>query len=176
MTNIFSLPQEVEQALARYYACFDPDTGELAVSEEDLKIVQSALEELQNQSDEILKWYLEDRANRIARTAMFNSEVERLNAHLNREAKHIDRADMLIGRAFERVYEGKSVNIGTFTLSYRKSEAILIENESRIPSEFLKVPEPPTPKPDKTAIKDALKAGKEVPGASIETRQNLQIK
>lgn len=124
MPNIYNLPQEVEKALNAYYDCFDPDTGELAVSEEELTAAQSALEELQNQSDEILKWYLEDRANRLARIAMFENEVDRLKAHLKREAREVDRTNLLIGRAFERVYAGKPLNIGTFTLSYRNSAAV----------------------------------------------------
>lgn len=36
--------------------------------------------------------------------------------------------------------------------------------------------EPPPPAPDKKAIADAIKAGTAVPGAHVETRQNLQIK
>lgn len=105
MTNIFNLPQEVETALERYYSCFDPDTGEVTVTDDELRAAQDGLEELQNRSDEILGWYLEDRENSVARTKMFTSQIERMSAHLARETKRIERSEMLIQRAFERVYE-----------------------------------------------------------------------
>ena len=40
----------------------------------------------------------------------------------------------------------------------------------------MKQPEPPPPAPSKSLIGDALKAGKTVPGAHLDTRMNLQIK
>ena len=59
-------------------------------------------------------------------------------------------------------------------LSYRKSEAVVFTDEEAIPAEYKK--EKVTVSVDKTEIKKALKAWTEVPGAMIETRQNLQIK
>lgn len=61
-------------------------------------------------------------------------------------------------------------------LSFRKSTAVVIDEPGLIPAEFMRQPEPPPPAPSKTLIGDALKAGKEVPGARLETRANLQIK
>jgi len=62
------------------------------------------------------------------------------------------------------------------TLSFRKSSAVVIDEPGLIPAEFMRQPEPPPPSPDKKAIADAIKAGQEVQGAHVETRQNLQIK
>ena len=61
-------------------------------------------------------------------------------------------------------------------LSFRKSTAVVIDEPGLIPSEFMKQRDPPPPAPSKTLIGVALKAGREVPGAHMETRQNLQIK
>lgn len=61
-------------------------------------------------------------------------------------------------------------------LSFRKSTAVVIDEPGLIPAEFMKQPDPPPPAPSKTLIGDALKAGRDVPGARLETRQNLQIK
>jgi uncharacterized protein YlxW (UPF0749 family) len=61
-------------------------------------------------------------------------------------------------------------------ISFRKSEAVVINEPGLVPSEYMRTPEPPPPQPDKTAIKTALKAGQEVPGAHLDVRQNLQIK
>jgi hypothetical protein len=61
-------------------------------------------------------------------------------------------------------------------LAFRKSSAVAIDEPGLIPVEFMRQPEPPPPSPDKKAIADAIKAGHEVPGAHLETRQHLQIK
>lgn len=55
-------------------------------------------------------------------------------------------------------------------LSFRKSEAVVIVGD--VPEKYLKV----KTEPDKTAIKAALKAGADVPGAHIEQREGLVIK
>jgi hypothetical protein len=158
MSNIYTIPAEVEQALADYYACFDPDTGELIVEEALLIIAQNRLADLGQKSENMLQWYLNDRANRKAESVALSSEIERLQKRLASETRRIDRAENLIEFAFTRIYDGKPVSIGTFTVSYRKSEAVQITDESRIPEDFLRIPEPLKPSPDKTKIKEAIKS------------------
>ena len=68
----------------------------------------------------------------------------------------------------------EKLNTNIYALSYRKSESIEIQNEKMIPQEFIK--EKITVAPDKIAIKEAIKKWQEVPGATIITKQNLQIK
>lgn len=58
-------------------------------------------------------------------------------------------------------------------LSFRASSAVAIDEPDMIPAEYMRQP---PPVPDKKAIADAIKGGADVPGARIETRQNLQIK
>jgi hypothetical protein len=79
-------------------------------------------------------------------------------------------ARCLEAASIERV-EGPGV-----VLSWRKSSAVVIDEPDLIPAEFMRTPEPPPPTPDKTAIAAAVKAGREVPGAHVEHRRNLQIK
>lgn len=54
--------------------------------------------------------------------------------------------------------------------------AVVIDDSWQIPAEFMKQPEPPPPAPDKTAIKEAIKAGREVPGARLTQGVRLEIK
>ncbi len=61
-------------------------------------------------------------------------------------------------------------------LSWRKSTEVKIDEPGLIPAEYMRQPDPPPPAPDKRLIGDAIKAGKDVPGAHIATRSNLQIK
>lgn len=174
--NIYTLPNDVEAALASYYNCFDPDTGEQTATDEGVASAEAILNDLMNRADENLQWYVSDIMNHKARIAGIKSELERLSKLAKGEQRKIDAAEALVDRAFGRIYEGKSVAFGNFTLSYRKSEAVVVEDEAKLPSEYLRMPEPPKPEPDKTKIKEAIKAGNEVSGASIEVRQNLSIR
>ena len=61
-------------------------------------------------------------------------------------------------------------------LSFRKSSSVVINEPALIPAKFMRQPEPPPPAPDKVAIGAALKTGIDVPGAHLESKQNLQIR
>lgn len=69
----------------------------------------------------------------------------------------------------------EKIDTPTLKLSFRKSEAVEVENEDLIPQDVKELV-PASWKISKTKIKEAIKAGKEVPGASLVSRQNLQIK
>ena len=58
-------------------------------------------------------------------------------------------------------------------VSFRKSEAVIVENEAKIPKEYWT--EKVTEGIDLTAVKNALKAGNDVAGARLEERLNPQI-
>lgn len=63
---------------------------------------------------------------------------------------------------------------GFYSLSLRKSEQVIIEDEDQIPAGFLV--EKITRVPDKAKIKSALKNQESIPGAFLKVKQNLQIK
>jgi hypothetical protein len=64
-----------------------------------------------------------------------------------------------------------------FTLAIRSNPpSVVIDEPGLIPAQFMKQPEPPPPAPDKTAIKVAIKAGEDVPGAHLEQGVRLEIK
>lgn len=64
-----------------------------------------------------------------------------------------------------------------FCISLRiNPPAVDIFEPGLIPAEFMKTPTPPPPAPDKTAIKAAIKAGIEVPGAKLTQGQRLDVK
>lgn len=64
-----------------------------------------------------------------------------------------------------------------FTLAVRKNPpAVVVDDESALPPEFIVQPPPPAPRPDKDAIKRALKAGADVPGARLMQSERLEIK
>lgn len=64
-----------------------------------------------------------------------------------------------------------------FVLSVRDNPpSVCIDAEGLIPQEFMRQPEPPPPAPDKKAIAQAIKDGKDVPGAHLVTSKRLDIK
>jgi len=58
-------------------------------------------------------------------------------------------------------------------LTSRKSQAVVIDDEEALDAEWLTFST--TSKPDKNAIKEALKAGREIPGAQLVTRRSWRI-
>lgn len=64
-----------------------------------------------------------------------------------------------------------------FTMRVRKNpEAVEIDDPEQVPPEYMVTPEPPPPRPDKKAIKDALKAGHPVRGCWLRSGERLEIK
>lgn len=64
-----------------------------------------------------------------------------------------------------------------FTVAIRKNPAaVVIAPDAKVPDEFIVRPPAPAPYPDKTAIKNALKAGREIDGCRLEQAQRLEIK
>jgi len=66
-----------------------------------------------------------------------------------------------------------------FKLSIRKNPpSVEILDQLSLPPEFMRTPEPkpPVPAPDKAAIKAALQAGKDVPGARLAQGTRLEVK
>lgn len=164
MTALYLLAQEYQQA-ARMLADLDADpqtvadtlegmAGELEVKAQSIAMMVRAMEA---DAAAVSQWAKD--ANARAKAIETRAEALRDYIARNMQACGIQKI------------EGPGV-----VLSFRKSTAVVIDEPGLIPAEFMKQPEPPPPAPSKTLIGDALKAGREVPGAHVETRQNLQIK
>lgn len=64
-----------------------------------------------------------------------------------------------------------------FTIAIKRNPpAVIIDDEKALPAEYLTQPEPPAPRPDKTKIKDAIKAGTDVPGARLVQTDRLDVR
>lgn len=61
----------------------------------------------------------------------------------------------------------------TMKISFRKSESVEITDEALLPAAYF-VPKPP--EPNKRLIKEEIKSGKDIPGATLREKKNLQIK
>jgi hypothetical protein len=69
---------------------------------------------------------------------------------------------------------GQKTEVGLFKLSFRKSEAVEIVDESLIPAQYMR--EKVSISPAKDEIKADLKAGAQIPGAMLKQNLSLQIK
>jgi hypothetical protein len=141
---------------------FDPETGEI--------LDASALEQLQIDRDEKVEnicLYIKDLYAEA--DAIYNER----RALEEREKASEKKADSL-SRYLQSMLAGEKFKTPKCAVSYRKTQAVNIVDETLIPNEYLRFKT--TSAPDKAAIKDAIKAGKDVPGAMLEERQSMTIK
>jgi len=64
-----------------------------------------------------------------------------------------------------------------FRLAVRENPpSVVIDDAALLPDDYLTIPMPPPPAPDKKAIAEALKAGIDVPGARLARSKRIEIK
>lgn len=109
-----------------------------------------------------------------------DSDCEQIDAELKRlqQLKKVrtnlaERLKNTISNAMN-LYEVEKIETPLIKLSFRNSESVEITNESQLDACFI-VTKTVT-SPDKKAIKDAIKSGVLVEGATISYNKNLQIK
>lgn len=102
------------------------------------------------------------------------SEKERLDKLIKRSERSQQWLKDAILNVMNATGKLNGVSAGTFTVGTRKSTAVNIIDESAIPARYASAVL--SVKIDKTAIKDAIKNGEEVPGAQLVERKSLTIK
>lgn len=142
-------------------------------SEDQIKLIEERIVELLDKQENKYENILKLRANKLAQAKMLQDEIERLQKKLKPLNNTIDRLENYLDESL-RLNGIQTLEVWTFSLSYRTSESVEIENEWLLPAEFVKIKE--TRSPDKIAIKKAIKDGQQVTGAKIKTNLNLQIK
>jgi hypothetical protein len=153
-----------------------------AISDAIIK-VEDFIED-ENELAEYLDSLKIDFSEKVSQVLMYRRGLELTQEALGSE---IDRLAQL-----KKYYERKSENLKNYVsssmqkigkdnleleiakLSFRKSESIEVTNIAELSPEFITVKT--TESADKTAIKKAIKEGKEVTGAELITKLNLQIK
>lgn len=103
------------------------------------------------------------------------AEIDRLSALMQRRQKAATalRAYLLSNMQAAQITKLESP---LFSIKVQNNPpAVDIFEPALLPAKFMKQAEPPPPAADKTAIKAALKAGEDVPGARLTTGQRLAI-
>jgi len=102
-----------------------------------------------------------------------DNEIARLNKLKKVRANLTDRLKNTVSSAMQ-LYDVEKIETPLIKLSFRNSESVEITNESQLDDCFIVTKTVSTP--DKKAIKDAIKSGVFVEGATISYNKNLQIK
>jgi sulfur carrier protein ThiS len=140
-------------------------------------VEEELIERINALEDKDIKWFCESKLKQVnysnSRIEWIKSEIERLQKLQETEEKHLEKAKKSIDWIMKATWTEK-LETALNNLSYRKSESVSILDENSIPEEYWKVKE--VRSIDKIMIKEAIKSWKDVIGASIETKQNLQIK
>lgn len=98
-------------------------------------------------------------------------EADRMLARVKSMQK---RSDYLKSMLLEALHATGKVKTGRVTVSIRTTKAVEIAEGADLPEAYTTVKT--TVSPNKTAIKDALSAGIEVPGCHLEARESVSIR
>lgn len=143
-----------------FYECVDEETGEI--------IDEAKLQKLQMAEDEKIK-------NIALWIKNLKSEAEALKQEkltFEKRQKVAENKAESLSKYLATYLDGRKIKDTDFEIGWRKSEQIVIDDESLVPEEYLKI----STSVDKTKLKAALKNGEVVFGAEIVTKNNMQIK
>jgi hypothetical protein len=140
---------------------------------EVIKDTLEALEgTLQLKTTNIIKFVLGLEAD----AAAMDSAAEAMKQRANRRRKRAESIKAYVLFNLQAASISK-VDCPEFTVSVQNNpKGVEVTNVELIPSKFMKQPEPPPPTPDKSAIKAAIEAGEQVPGAWLYQGQHLRIR
>lgn len=133
--------------------------------EEALRITEDQMEKSSIAYAGIVKYY---EGNEDA----IEAEIKRLQELKKRNRTKQELFKKKITEAMN-LFRIDSIDSPYFRLSFRNASSVLIEDERLISPIFFDVPPPVV---SKTRIKEAIKDGQQVNGASIVTNRHLQIK
>ena len=155
--TLFEINEQIQKAIE---LGFDPETGEI--------LDASALEQLQMDRDEKIEnicLYIKDL---VAEAKALADEAKALSERKERSAKKAES----LKNYLQMMLDGQKWKSSKAAVSYRKTQSVVIDDINALKPEFLRV----KTEPDKTTIKDVLKAGAAVAGAHLEERQSMSIK
>ena len=153
---------DINKAILDFDYQIDEETGEI-LNAEDLDALQLAREE---KIEGVGLWI----KNLQAEAEAVKKEKD---AMADRQRRLEKKAESL-KHYLEWALQGEKFSTPRIAMTFRRSESVSIPDEALLDDRFMNITM--VKKPDKKLIKDTLKAGREVPGAELVTKQNLQIK
>lgn len=150
---------EIDQAIMN---CVDLETGEVI----DCKRLTELQIERGEKLEKVALWIKNLKSDAIAYKAEKDAFTER-----EKQAKNkIESLQKWLSNALE----GQPMKTNRVEVSFRRSEAVQILDEDKLPKkyQFKKI----TYAPDKKLIKETLKSGLKIKGCTLVENQNIQIK
>lgn len=152
--NLFEIERKIME-------CVDMETGEIIDSESLDKLQMDRDQKIEN----VALWIKNLTSEADALKAEKNAFADRQKAAENKAAS--------LKKYLTNYLDGEKFKSEKVAISFRNSDSVDVTDISLIPKEYLKIADPTA---DKTAIKNALKAGAVFDGAEIVTNRNIQIK
>lgn len=152
--NLFEIDYELMK-------CFDEETGEIFDSEMFDSLAMARDTKIEN----IGCWIKNLKAEAEALKAEEESFKKRRQSAENKAKS--------LSNYLSAYLNGQKFKTPKLAISWRKSTTVECGDWQIIPEDYLKFKEP---EPNKTAIKEALKNGTEVPGCYLLEKQNMSIK
>lgn len=169
--SLYTIDNELQQVLENLYNRVDENGELIDVTESDFEVIAQLKAERQVKLENIALYI----KNCDAEAAAIKAEIE----SLEKRCKRLERkSESLRGYMLSSMIANgdKELSSPRYVAKIRTSEATEILDENLIPDEFIKVTIPePVRKPDKVAIKKAIKAGHEVAGAALKVNQKVNI-
>ena len=144
-------------------ALIDPETGEIADYEQFEQLQMDRAAKIEN----VACWVKNLRAEADAIANEAKSLQERAKSQKNKA----DRLESYL----EAALHGEKFSTARVAISWRKSQAVMIEDEAAFLREHPEYARIKT-EVDKAGLKDALKKGADLSGAFLEERVNMQIR
>ena len=149
------------------------DVDESELNEEQFAALDGYLEELAGQEKEKVDGFAQFCRLQGERISALEAESKRLA----RRAKSLERGMNYLKISYLATMQRhglQKLNGNVYAVSIRKTPVVRIEDEKAIPAAFWT--EKVVRSVSKTAIKDAIKAGQEVPGACMAESYSLQVR
>ena len=158
--TLWQIDREIEDLLS---GAIDEETGEI---NESVYEALDALQMVKEQKLESIGLYYKN-------TMALAESIKAEKMNLEKRQKQEERRAESLKRYMQKSLNGEPFKTSKVAVSYRKASSVQINYEDLIPENFLRYKDP---EPDKTKIKEALKAGNIVPGAELVENVSMSIK
>lgn len=166
--TIFEIDAAIAAAIEAAFSQTDTDTGE--VSE---LFDPAVIETLQAERDAKIEGIALMIKNIDAEADAIDAEIKTLKKRLDAKRNRTQRLREFVA-GYLHTAEMTRFETAKVALTFRRSKTVNIYDVNALPDDFIKTVT--ESKPDKVAIKAAIKGGAEVPGAEIVENESLQIK
>lgn len=155
MANLYQIDQGI-------LSCIDMETGEVI----DPEMLDALLMERESKIEGVALWV----KNLQSDVAAYKSEIEAFTQRKEQAERKIESLNKWLTGALK----GETFSTSKCAVTFRKSERVDIPDESLVQKKWLA--KTVTYKPDKKAIKAAIKAGQKIKGCFLIEAQNISIK